>query len=323
LIVDLCYIFQKPLGQKLNYHYRALGLDIVSPFPCPGFWAVEAATTGREITLELGEVPKNLARPICSRPLVQIDDGGTALFRVPGVARYLISGKSRITIDVAPAAVLGRALDYLAGTPLAILCLQHGLTPLAATALAKGDHAVLLGGQPSSGRSTMALTLAQEGFRLMADEFCVLDLDAAAGPMIWPSFPRVRIWPDTRAALNIEPPTSGGRLTLAVEGWFEPRPLPAIALAVMRVARGGAREQIIRRRGAARFESAMSLRHLTEIGKVLLGEPAQMSVMVRLANRLETFEFWAARDLARAGEQTRRFLAALPFPGSSAHKIAS
>ena len=304
----------------MTFRYRALGLDILAPFACSGFWPVERATTGREIVLELGSAPLALEAPICVRPLTMIDAQGTALHRVPGVARYLISERRRIVIDLAPGGPLTRAIDYLRGTPLAILCLQHGLTPLAAASVRVGDKALLLGGAVNAGRSTMALALTQQGHRLMADDICALDVsNREAGPRIWPSFPEARIWPETLAALNLPasaaPPTLGGRLIVAAEPWFEPEPWPVDRLVILLEAKSRDGCRIERPRGAMKFESAMNLQFIQNIAKTIVGVPTAMAQVAPLASLLEIREFQSPFDLQRIGESARRALGAFGLDG--------
>ncbi len=303
------------LVHSSSYHYRALGLDIASSFPLPGFCPAQGSATGRNVTMQLGAAPQELDDPVCVRPLVQIDRAGTALFHVPGVARYLISDRSRIVIDVADGAPMGRATDFLIGAPLAILCLQNGLIPLASACVAIEGRAVLLGGPVGGCKSVMALALARKGHKFMADSLCALDIsNPATGPLVWPELPQARIWPEALAALELPepaaPPTPGGRRIVATDPWFEPNPLPAASLAILKAPKEGLAEPVVYRRGAAKFEAVMNLCFNAEIAKALPGVAAPMAAMALLANRLAVFDFRPELGLSRLAEEADRLLQA-------------
>ncbi len=280
----------------MRFRYCALGLDIVAPFACPGFWPVADATTGRAITLELGTVPQRLADPVRDRPLLQIDATGTALHRVPGVARYLVVKRAHVTIALEPGATLDRALDFLKGTPLALLCHQWGLVPLEAACVAFAGRALVLGGPAGCGKTTLAMALAGRGFKLMGDQLCALEARAGAAPVIWPAFPEVRAWRDSLDALDHPPPPGdpgpGGRHRLPAETWFEPAALPAMAIVALWPARGGVAERIARRRGARAFETVMNLRALADAMRGLPDEAATMGTIARLASLAPVHEAW-------------------------------
>ena len=284
----------------MNFRYRALGLDIVAPFALPGFWRSDRATTGREIEIELGPVPPRLEEPVCDRPLLQIDATGAVLFRVPGVARYLLSERRRVTLELAPGAALDRALDFLKGAPLALLCHQWGLVPLEAAGLASNEGALLLGAGPGCGKSTLTLALAARGFRLMSDGLCALEAKGDCEPVIWPGFAQVKLWPDSLEALNIArpgEPNPGGRYMLSAESWFEPEARPVAAIVSLRFARGGVAERVTRRRGGGAFETLMNLQSLSDAGRGLSPGANPMQAIGRLAARAAVHEAWYPRGL--------------------------
>ncbi len=303
----------------MSFRYRALGLDLTADFPCPGLWPAETATTGRAVRLALGAVPEALADPLCDRPLLQVGRDGRALHHVPGVARYLIDDRHAVTIDLAPDATPERALDFLRGTPLALLCHRWGLVPFEAVAVAIDGRAVLLGGGPGCGKSTLALALRRHGGRLLADGLCALDARDPAAPVIWPAFPQMRLWPDSLAALDVPEPqgprTPGGRANLACEDWFDPEPRPVGALALLQTTRGGLATEATRRRGLGAFTAVMNLRALADVARQVFDDQARLDLMARLASRLAVIEFWTPPEVSQAAEAPPRLLEALSALG--------
>jgi hypothetical protein len=288
----------------VSFRYRALGLDILSPFACPGFWPVQGAGAGREVTLELGPVPPGLSDPIHDRPLLQIDAAGAALYRVPGVARYHLRERAHVRIALEPGASLERALEFVKSAPLALLCHQWGLAPLEAACLERSGRALLLGSLPGAGKSTLALALADHGFRLMSDGLCALEARPGETPLVWPAFPQVKAWPDSLAALDIAAPGEagpGGRHTLAADAWFEPSPRPPMAVVTLRSARGGVTERVARKRGAAAFETVMNLLSLSDAMRGLgPGDPAR--AIANLAAAAPVFEARYPRGFERLAD---------------------
>lgn len=302
----------------MNHRYCALGLDIVASFALPGLWRVNGAATGREIEIDLGAVPLRLHDPVCDRPLLQIDASGAALFRVPGIARYYLRDRRRITIELAAGAAFDRALEFLKGTPLALLCHQWGLTPFDAVSVTHDEGALLLAGGPGRGKSTLALALAARSSRLMSDGLCALEVLDSAAPVIWPAFPEVKAWRDSLEALNIAvpgEPNAGGRYKLPAESWFEPEPRPVAAVISLQPARGGVAERVTRRRGALAFETLMNLQNLPDAGRGLSPGAKPIEAIGRLAAQAAVHEVWYPQGLDRLDALPDWLLARLDLGG--------
>ncbi|WP_426186765.1 hypothetical protein [Rhizorhabdus sp. FW153] len=213
----------------MGYIYSALGQSFHSPFECPFFGISRPHASGHSIFLDTGNVPDVLENPVLSRPLLQIDGLGSLLFRVPGVASYLLTDRNSITISTKDDTFLPRALDFLRGTPAARICLQQGFTPLSAICLAYHRRSFLLWSPPGTGKTSLAMALVQRGFSWMADGLCALDM-RAGHPVIWPGFPVLKLWPDSLHALAIAPPPEGpgpgGLFLISADPWYEAGPQP-------------------------------------------------------------------------------------------------
>ncbi|WP_114391668.1 hypothetical protein [Oleisolibacter albus] len=244
------------------HSYRAMGLGITAPFPCPGFFPGAAPVAGRVVTLALGPVPTALQAPVAVFPLVQFDAAGRCLHEVPGIGRYLIHDRHHVTIEVLAPDGLARALRFFRGIPLAILCLRWGLVPLEATCIGLKDGALLLGGG-TCGKSSLALALARQGYPLLADEGCALEMQETGEMLVWPSFPDVSLWPDSLEAAGLVPPAgaagAGGRFVIDATGWFSPEPRPPVALCRMHRVRGGVVAPLIIHEGIRAFQLAMNM----------------------------------------------------------------
>lgn len=279
---------------RVIHSYRALGLGIAAPFPCPGFFPGAAPVAGRVVTLALGPVPAALDAPVAVFPLTQFDGAGRCLHEVPGIGRYLIHDRSHVTIEVLAPDGLARALRFFRGLPLAILCLRWGLVPLDATCIGLRDGALLLGGG-TCGKSRLALALAQRGYPLLADECCALEMQEAGEVLVWPSFPDLSLWPDSMEAAGLEVSAgeagAGGRFVIDATGWFCPEPRPPVALCRMHRERGGVVAPPLIHKGIRAFQMAMNMVWAGEMSPHLAGESGAFRVVSQMVARIPVFEF--------------------------------
>ncbi len=120
---------------------------------------------------------------------------GKFLLRMDGVARYLVSGGSRITIDAAPGADEDSVRLFLLGPVFGALLLQRGLLPFHASAIGTPKGAVLFMGASGVGKSALVAAFHARGYRAIADEVCAIRV-SAAGAEALPAVPRLLLWPD-------------------------------------------------------------------------------------------------------------------------------
>jgi hypothetical protein len=99
-----------------------------------------------------------------------------------------------------PPLTLEDAATYLVGPVLGLLLRLRGVLTLHASAVVVKGYAVAIAGPAGAGKSTTAAAFAQRGFPLLSDDIAALRHD---GPIftVTPSFPQVRLWPGSTAAL--------------------------------------------------------------------------------------------------------------------------
>ena len=88
--------------------------------------------------------------------------------------------------DAAPMALAHGLLAAEMGMNLQMALGQKRFLLLHASSVEKGGRALLMTGESGAGKSTLAALLGERGWRLMGDEFALLDLDSGD---LWP-FPR-------------------------------------------------------------------------------------------------------------------------------------
>lgn len=192
----------------------------------------------------------------------------------PGVASYDVGGGRTVTIEPAPGATGAEVARILSMAPLAALLYQRGclafhaaacVPPLLDSENERGGEtpgAILLAGSSGAGKSTLLAALVQRGWRALADELAIVDLDAQGHPIVFPHPSPIRLWPDAQAALRwAETPV--GRL----EPLRDPQPLGAIYwLSVHN--RGGVEASELS--GIDRFRAIGALMYNTHIADALL-----------------------------------------------------
>jgi hypothetical protein len=89
---------------------------------------------------------------------------------------------------------------YLLGPVMGFVLLLRGLHSLHASAVAVGDQAVALVGPAGAGKSTTAAALAGHGYRVLSEDVVAL-VPASGGFYVQPSYPCIRLWPESVEAL--------------------------------------------------------------------------------------------------------------------------
>jgi hypothetical protein len=121
------------------------------------------------------------------------------LLRIPGIASYLVTNGREIVVSPEAGALLLDIRAYLLGTIFMVLCQQRGLLPLHASAVSAGRGVAAFVARSGRGKSSLAAHLAERGFRVVADDVCLIDPTQPGEVMVTPVAPWLKLW---RAALH-------------------------------------------------------------------------------------------------------------------------
>ena len=113
---------------------------------------------------------------------------------IPKVASYLITGGREIVIDPVPGCSERNIRLFLLGSALGGIIHQRGLLPLHANAIEIEGRAVAFMGHSGAGKSTMAAWFLDRGYRVLADDVCVVTMDGDGRPLAHRGIPRLRLW---------------------------------------------------------------------------------------------------------------------------------
>jgi hypothetical protein len=160
----------------------------------------ERATT-HPVTIRLGNVPDHLPGA------VEIDPDCFAtpshyFLRIHGIGRYLVTNGQEIVVSPDTGALPLDVRAYLLGTIFTVLCQQRGLLPLHASAVSihpagPGRGAAAFLARSGQGKSSLAAHLTQRGFRVLADDVCLIDPAPADQVMVIPTAPWLKLWRDS------------------------------------------------------------------------------------------------------------------------------
>jgi hypothetical protein len=170
-----------------TFDYAVFGLTVRSGIALPELFSVEsppdADVTIRVAPLTNPESPPGLKG--C---------GDSLLLTVPDVARYRIEGGREIVIDPNPSAPERNIRLFLLGSAFGALLHQRGLLPLHANAVEINGRAIAFMGESGAGKSTLAAWFHDRGYRVIADDVCVVGFSDDGQAMARPGLPRLRLW---------------------------------------------------------------------------------------------------------------------------------
>ncbi len=179
--------------------YQLFGLRVRSeielPELVPAARAAEPDVRVRVGTIDLPE----------EGPGLTARDGALGL-SIPNVARFLVTGGRDILVEPAPGIDPRNVRIFLLGSAFGALLHQRGLLPLHANAVEIDGKAVAFIGESGAGKSTLAAWFHDHGYRVLADDVCVVHFDEEGRPSVFPGLPRLRLWVDAieRSGRNSE-----------------------------------------------------------------------------------------------------------------------
>lgn len=249
-----------------------------------------------DITIRFGEV-RALTGPLTFEgPVMQIAASGVCRVVVPDVAEYLIDERGA-EVTVAPSAGTSEATIrlFLLTTVFGVLCHQRGRLPLHAGCVQIGDDVIAFAGPSGYGKSTLAAALVQRGYRLVADDVAVIDVDRPGGAIVWPAFPLLKLWRDALPALNLQPEHLDQarkeiqRFHLPVAAAFDRQPKPLSAVYVLQWATDKERHAIVPVSGLAAVRRLRIAIYRDRVGEALGGEARLFATLGRVVSATPTF----------------------------------
>lgn len=202
------------------YVYTGFNLGIHSELPLP---ELRTSNAQADVTICLGNL-----KDIQDK---RSNSNDYFLGSIEGVGMLLVKEGREIILDLNPEIDESVLRPFILGAIISILLRQRGLLVLHASSVAINGEAVAFIGESGWGKSTLAEAFHSQGYSILTDDVMAVSLDASQ-PLVIPSFPQVRLWSDTAAAvghipgslpeLNIQTP----KLSHILSDGFVQTPLP-------------------------------------------------------------------------------------------------
>lgn len=301
----------------MNDH-QLFGWRVHSALPLPDLLPWRGDDRAPDITIEVGPAPPPIPSLAYFSPAVQISPAGV-LVAIPAVATYWVEAGRRVIVQPHMREDAADIRLFLTGTILAVLCFQRGLVPLHASAVDIGGRALLLSGHSGAGKSTLAAAFSARGYRLLSDDLCALQIDDSATPMIYPAFPRLRLWKDSAEHLRFAAGLERSRVDLdkfevpLEPAQFQSNPLPAAQVVLLRTERVRERRQV-RLLGGLEALQRYDLVHRWKLGLALGQEARIFRGMARLMESAPVVEVARSEDFADLPGLVDQILAQLDAP---------
>lgn len=186
------------------YRYTACGLNIASELVCPELRPYSGNGSDFDVRISIGPVSDRLLEPVLyDDPFSQIKPGAY-LLKLDDIAKYLVLDGKEIIID--PAAGCSEELIrlYLFSQGFGSLLHQRGRLILHASAVESDRGAIIFLGRSGAGKSTLAAGFLKAGYRILADDLCVIDCSPDQGPQVCPALAQIRLWNDTLQQLDYD-----------------------------------------------------------------------------------------------------------------------
>ncbi len=134
-----------------------------------------------------------------STAIVQMSDDDWRL-ELEGIGWFRVSEGQYIEWERWDDSVSDRDLRiFLVSSALGALMIQRGSLVLHATSVVKDGKAIVLLGEPASGKSTLAFCLQANGWKLLSSEISYIDSDG----MVWPGVQQIKLWLNATMELEL------------------------------------------------------------------------------------------------------------------------
>lgn len=223
------------------HSYRLAGLSVDSEFALPGLIGIAPGQGAFDVTIRRRPVPLSLDGASNSGPTWQID-GDRFLLRIPDVARFLLTAGREIAFETENGTPTEDVSIFLVGSIFGILLHQRENVVLHASAVRVGGKAVLFCGASGAGKSTIAAALDRQGYPVVSDDVCAIDVTPSGQIIVQPDGRLLKLWNHTIENLQLAD-SKGAAVRNRLEKFYvEPdaafdEPLPLGAVYELREAR--------------------------------------------------------------------------------------
>lgn len=179
------------------FYYIAFGLRISSEIELHGM--IENVDNNKsDVEISLGEVNFPISGDI--KGFNYIKDHEEVYLWWEDIGKVKISNGSKITVDLSynsESSDKMSVVPFLLGSVMSILLHQRGFLVLHGSAVKINDYVVAFLGYKGLGKSTIAINLYKKGYPLVTDDILAIKFDNEGLPVVYPSYPHVRLSKDS------------------------------------------------------------------------------------------------------------------------------
>ncbi len=124
-------------------------------------------------------------------------------FSIHTVGKYLVTAGNTVLVEQHPKASDADLRVFMLGTCLGVLLHQRGILPIHGSGIVVDDSGVVFSGEIGAGKSTLASSFMQRGWKIIADDVCAIRFDTQDQPIIQPGYAQVKLCRDTAVHLGI------------------------------------------------------------------------------------------------------------------------
>ncbi|AHE67571.1 hypothetical protein [Legionella oakridgensis] len=183
------------------FKFQAYGLTICSDLMLAQYSPVlePPSNAVADVCITYGDVSPSGFEDAIERGLFyQVKANGLWL-NVPNIGRFWVDGGRRIIIEPEKEIDEASLAVLVSGPCLAALLMQRDFLVLNGSVLKMDDHAVAFIGQNSSGKSLLLAAMMQRGYKMLADDLCIVRKDG----MVFPGLNQINLWSEAVDFLNI------------------------------------------------------------------------------------------------------------------------
>ena len=184
------------------HSYFISGLHVSSELELPGAIPEASQAAAPDVSIRRASVPMALDGATAGGPTWEMA-GEMFLLRVPRLARFRITAGREIAVEIEPGVTDHDAAGFVLGSAFGILLHQRGALVLHGAAVAKDGRAVAICGPSGAGKSTLAAALCRDGCAFVADDICVVGLDASRRPTVLPDGRQLKLWKQSIDRLDL------------------------------------------------------------------------------------------------------------------------
>ena len=289
--------------------WSVFGLVIRSEIPLPELFPCESSAAA-DVVISAGKLPEAAEAPaglsVADRALLLV---------IPGVAKFRIANGRSITVEAEAGVPERNVRLYLLGSAFGALLHQRGLLPLHANAVDIGGTSIAFMGESGAGKSTLAAAFRDRGYRVIADDVCVVGFDADGNACAKPGLPRLRLWAEALEVMGHG--TAGFEHSYVGDEQFEKFDVPLDPSSAVRsdtplsglylLARGD-EFSIDRLTGLEAADAVFANTYRGAFVSAANGQENHWASAVRLVRTLPVFRAAREWNLARLDEQCRMLL---------------